>query len=91
MVIQLKGSSIILSQPQTSQSWLETIKTISINIEFISSTLDIGLGLVWTNSKSAKDNANLYVKLYGTTAHKVLKHGALLMRHHVFPLGELSE
>lgn len=47
--------------------------------------------------KYAKDTAQVYIAQYGdwrqmsATVHKVLYHGGNVMRHHIFPLGELSE
>lgn len=47
--------------------------------------------------KYANDTANIYIEKYGewrtmsTTVHKVLQHGASIIRHHLIPLGELSE
>lgn len=72
----------------------ELIRRFKVILNALSSTREIDPDKF---HKYASDTADIYLKNYGSwrtmssTVHKVLRHGSAIIRHHILPLGELSE
>lgn len=72
----------------------ELIRRFKVILNALSSTREIDPDKF---HKYASDTADIYISNYGSwrtmssTVHKVLRHGSTIIRHHILPLGELSE